>query len=647
MEIIVGKSAGFCYGVERAVNTVYKESQEHNICTLGPIIHNDIVIKDLEKRNVKVIENIEDFQGDKLIIRSHGVPKRTVEELEKNKIKYIDCTCLDVKKIHKIVKKSSSMNKKIIIIGNFRHPEVVGIKGWSTTEVIVIESNNDENILKLKKKEKYVIVVQTTYNKDNLKKIINKIEERSIDFILENTICRATIDRQEEVVEIAKKVDHMIILGGKKSSNTNKLYILAKKNCKNTYFIETIKKLSLSFVKKNAIIGVMAGASTPKAIIKEAIIIMNEELNDEMSFEEMLEKSLENRIKNGDIVTGTVLRIVGEEVFVNVKHKSDGIIPYGEFASDTSIKASESVKVGDDIEVFVLTLNDGDGNVLLSKKRIEEHRSFLELEKIYDDKEIVMGRVLEVIKGGLMALIRDNKIFVPASQISASFTKDLHSFVGKELEFHIIEFNKTKRKVVAGRKEIAQKEMVSKRAEIFAKIDVNSRLKGVVRRIVDYGAFVDIGGIDGLIHISELAWCRVRKVTDIVNVDDEVEVVVIDIDKEKGKVALSLKGITENPWNDAVSKFKVGNNITGKVVRIVDFGAFVEIEPGVDALLHISQISHNHTDSVASVLKVAQEIEAQVIDLDLENKKISISMKILEEAPEEEITPEEEISSEK
>ncbi len=635
MGITIAKTAGFCYGVKKAVDTVYKEAKVGEVTTLGEIIHNGIVIEDLKSMGVKTIDSIEQFKKGKLIIRSHGVCKKTIKKIKDKKIDYIDCTCYDVKKIHNIVELQSGLGKNIIVIGNKNHPEVIGISGWSSKEVVVIKDESCKNILELKTDKEYVIVVQTTYNLDMLNKIVKKIEERKIKYKLENTICKATIDRQREVVELSKKMDYMLVIGGQKSSNTNKLYELAKKNCKNTYFIENASEIDLNFVKKNVKIGIMAGASTPQAIIKEAMKIMSTEITDEMTFEEMLNQSLENRVKTGDIVTGTIIRIVGEEIYVNVQYKSDGIIPAGEYASDKSIKASECVKVGDDIEVYVLTLNDGDGNVLLSKKRIEEHRAFLELEKVYDEKEIVMGKVVEVIKGGLIAVIRENRIFVPASQISASFTKDLNSFVGKELEFNIIEFNKTKRKVVAGRKEIAQKEMAGKRAEIFAKIDVNTRLKGVVRRIVDYGAFVDIGGIDGLIHISELAWCRVKRVTDIINVNDEVEVVIIDIDKEKGKVALSLKAITENPWNDAENKFKVGNTITGKVVRIVDFGAFVEIEPGVDALLHISQISHNHTDSVASVLKVSQEIEAEVIELDLKIKKISISMKALEENPEE------------
>lgn len=627
MEIILAKSAGFCYGVRRAVNAVYNELEISNVTTLGSIIHNKIVTDDLNKKGAKIIEDLSQYDSGKLIIRSHGVPKKIIDEINEKKIPYLDCTCMDVKKIHKIVEEQSENGFDIIVLGNGNHPEVEGIMGWCKSEVVAILDENDETIKKLDTTKKYYVVAQTTFNTEIFEKVVKKLEECKINFTLNNTICRATEIRQKEAIEIAKRVDVMIVIGDKKSSNSNKLFELCKKNCKKTYFIESINDLQLKFISNSGNIGITAGASTPQAIIKEAILFMSEQF--EQSFEEMLRESEETTLRRGATVTGTVIKVVGNEVFVNVNYKSDGIIPYGEFSKDPSVDPNNEVKPGDEIDVYVLTLNDGDGNVRLSRKRVEDQKSFYELESVFENKGTVKGKVTKTVNGGLMTNINGMEIFVPASQISASFVRDLKQFVGQELDFNIIEFNKAKGKVVAGRKDLAAVEDAKKKEEIYARVVEGAVVDGIVRRVVDYGAFIDIGGIDGLVHISELAWNRVSKVSDIVSVNDNVKVQVLEVNQEKGKIALSLKAVTQNPWDLVAEKYPVGTTIEGKVVRVVDFGAFVDIEPGIDALLHISQISNDHTEKVEDALKVGQNVTAEVIELDLDNKKISISIKKL------------------
>ncbi len=635
MNIILAKSAGFCYGVRKAVDTVYNQLNESEVTTLGSIIHNKTVTNDLSEKGAKIIENIDEYNSGTLIVRSHGVSKSVIDDIERKNIPYKDCTCKDVKKIHNLVAKKSREGFEIIIIGNENHPEIKGIIGWSESETIIINDENDEKIKNLNNSKKYFVVAQTTYSVEAFNKIIEKLEKEIKNIEIENTICPATSIRQKEAIKISKSVDTMIVIGDKSSSNSNKLFELCKKNCENSYFIESIRDLQLKFIAKSGNIGITAGASTPQAIIKEAILFMSEQF--EQSFEEMLKEQEETTLRARATVTGTVIKVIGEEVFVNVNYKSDGIIPFGEFSKDPSVKPANEVKPGDEIDVYVLTLNDGEGNVKLSRKRVEDLKSFYELETVFENKEVVEGKVIRAVNGGLISNIRGVDVFVPASQISSTFVRDLKQFIGQELNFNIIEFNKSKNKVVAGRKELAIAEDAKKKEEIYAKITEGSTVEGTVRRVVDYGAFVDIGGIDGLVHISELAWNRVSKVTDVVNVNDKVTVKILEVNKEKGKIALSLKSVTPNPWDLVAEKYPVGSTVEGKVVRIVDFGAFVDIEPGIDALLHISQISNEHTEKVEDALKVGETVKAEVIELDLESKKISISVKRLTAPAKEEI----------
>ena len=631
MEIILAKSAGFCFGVKRAVDYAYSKAGKGDIYTYGPIIHNKEVTCDLDKKGVRVIENLDDVKSGEVIIRSHGVPPSVYEALEKRSIEYTDCTCPFVKKIHNIVKDNYNKGKRIIIVGNKSHPEIIGINGWCQNSAITINSLDEAENAQLEKEVDYALVVQTTFQTDVFESIITCLNKKSDNIEIFRTICSATGDRQKEAVEIAKVVDQMIVLGDKSSSNTRKLYEISKKYCKNVYLCERICDLELQKIKNNGTMGITAGASTPSVIIKEAVNAMSEMEN--KSFEEMLDSSLVT-LRTGQIVKGKVISVSATgEVAVDLGYKSDGIIARSEFSDDVNVEPADVVKPGDEIEVFVVRVNDGDGNVQLSKKKVDADKNYVVIEEAFNNGTPVRGKVTEQVKGGLIAIVNGARVFVPSSQISNRYVEDLSSFIGKEFDFEVLEFDKSKRRIVVGRKTLAQKEIDAKRAEVFSAIKVGDKINGKVSRIVEFGAFVDLGGVDGLIHISEMSWCRVKKVTDVLSVGDDVTVTVLDVNPEKGKISLSLKDLNADPWKDAATKYAIGNVVTGKVVRMVPFGAFVELEEGVDGLVHISQIAYKHVEKPEDELTIGQEIQAKVTELDLDAKKISLSIKETLEKP--------------
>jgi len=628
LKIILAESAGFCFGVKRAIKCVYNIIGSGKIYTYGPLIHNKFVISDLEKKGVSVIDNIDNADGGTIVIRSHGAPESVYYEIEKRNLRYLDCTCPFVKKIHNIVKKAFEKGNEIIIVGNSQHPEIIGINGWANNSGIIINSPEEALNTYIDFDKNYTLVVQTTYQKDIFEKI-SEIFSGFDNVEIYNTICSATEERQNEAISIAKNVDKMIVIGDGKSSNTRKLFEISKKYCENTFLCETIYNLQLNILRKNDKIGVTAGASTPPAIIKEAIIKMSENEN----FEEMLDKSLIT-LHTGDVVKGTVISVSNGEVSVNLGYKSDGIIPKNEFSENPDVDPADVVKEGDEIEVFVVRVNDGEGNVLVSKKRLEANKGYEEIENAFKNKTIVKGKIIDIVKGGLIALISGKRVFVPSSQISNRFVEDLTQFKNKEFDFNILEFDRSKRRIIAGRKELVQKEIAEKRQKVFDSVKPGDRIEGTVSRIVDFGAFIDIGGVDGLIHISEMSWGRVKKVSDVLAEGDKVTVTVLDVNSDKGKISLSLKDINNDPWKNASEKYAVGNIVEGKVVRMVPFGAFVELEEGVDGLIHISQISYKHIAKPEDVLETGQLVKAKVTDFDGENKKISLSIKEADVKPE-------------
>ncbi|MBS5139613.1 bifunctional 4-hydroxy-3-methylbut-2-enyl diphosphate reductase/30S ribosomal protein S1 [Anaerotignum lactatifermentans] len=652
--IRVAESAGFCFGVKRAIEMAYEAiGVEPKLYSYGQLIHNKTVTDDLASKGLQIVENLDGLTEGTLLIRSHGVGKALYDEAEAKGLKILDGTCPFVKKIHNIVHDKLAEGLGIIIVGDGTHPEVIGINGWCENAAVILEDEEAAKTKEIPEKEKYAVVVQTTFRQAKFDKILEILQDRGVNMEVHNTICSATEKRQTEAEELSKTVDKMIVIGGKNSSNTQKLVEICAKNCGNTVHIETICDLVLNNFGKDDKIGITAGASTPPAIIKEVVVTMSEALenavqnlggSEEATFEQMLEESLVT-LHTGDVVKGTVIQVVNEEVSVNLGFKSDGIIARGEFSSDPTVIPSKTVQPGDEIEVFVVRVNDGDGNVMLSRKRIEAQKGIEEIEAAYNDKAVVTGTVTNVVKGGLIAVVNGVNVFIPSSQVSNRFIEDLSVFNGQELEFNIIEVDRVKRRFIGGRKALVEQEIAAKRAALFETIQAGSRVNGTVSRLTDFGAFVDLGGVDGLIHISEMSWGRISNPKEVLKEGQEVEVFVLDVDKEKGKISLSLKDADKNPWKLAAEKYAVGSIVEGKVVRMVPFGAFVELEPGVDGLVHISQIANKHVVKPEDELKVGEIINVKVLEVNPEQKKISLSKRQadapVEEAPAEEAATEE------
>ena len=641
--VTLAASAGFCFGVKRAIEMAYAEIEKNDgepLYSYGPLIHNKEVTNDLDAKGLHIIESLEGVDKGTVVIRSHGVGKFLYDALEEKGMKMVDGTCPFVKKIHTIVNEAWNEGKNVIIAGDSKHPEVMGINGWCGNSAVILESPEEAQAAELDPDKEYAVVVQTTFRQSKFDDMIEILKEKGLNLDISQTICSATEKRQKEAMELSQNVDKMIVIGDKKSSNTQKLVEICRKNCENTVHIETICDLVLKNFSGGDRIGITAGASTPPAIIKEVVVTMSENVKvEEMSFEQMLEESLVT-LHTGDVVKGTVIQVVGEEVSVNLGFKSDGVIPRGEFSRDTTVVPSQVVKAGDEIEVFVVRVNDGDGNVLLSRKRIEEQKGMEDIEKAFNEKTVVTGTVTDVVKGGLIAIVNGVRVFIPSSQVSNRFIEDLSVFKGQELDFNIIEMDRVKRRIIGGRKALVEQEIAAKKAALFETIEAGAKIAGTVSRLTDFGAFVDLGGVDGLIHISEMSWGRISNPREVLKEGQAVEVFVLDVDKEKGKISLSLKDANMNPWTLAVEKYAVGTVVEGKVVRMVPFGAFVELEPGVDGLVHISQIANKHVVKPEDELKVGEVINVKVLEVNSEQKKISLS-KRQAEAPVEEAPVEE------
>ena len=624
MEVNLAKTAGFCFGVRRAVDKVYEEAGKEQVYTYGPIIHNSEVVSDLEQRGVKVLrsrEELEQISEGTVIIRSHGVAKDIYELIRQKGLHLVDATCPFVLKIHRIVEKASAEGKQILIIGSAEHPEVEGIRGWCSKDVHVISDAEGLSEIDLGCKPTCV-VSQTTFNYNKFQDIVEIIKEKSYHIEVCNTICNATEERQLEAKSIAHDVDAMIVIGDRQSSNSQKLYEISKKECGNTFFVQTLKDLDLKLFESTGKVGITAGASTPEKIIKEVHASMTEK-----SFEQLLEESLVT-IRNGEVVEGTVIDVKPDEIILNIGYKADGILTRSEYSNDAAnLDLTTIAKVGDTMETKVLKVNDGEGQVLLTYKRLAAEKGNKRLEEAYENKEVLKAPVAQVLDGGLSVIIDEARVFIPASLVSDSYERDLKKYDGQEIEFVISEFNPRKRRVIGDRKQLLVAAKKEKQKELFEKIEPGMKIDGVVKNVTDFGAFIDLGGADGLLHISEMSWGRVENPKKVFSIGDKVTVLIKDIQGEK--IALSLKFPEENPWLKAEEKYKVGNVVDGKVARMTDFGAFVELESGIDALLHVSQIAKEHIDKPSDVLSVGQEITAKVVDFKKDEKKISLSMKAL------------------
>lgn len=630
MDIQIAPHSGFCFGVKMAIQKGEQLIATHQgpVATLGPLIHNPQEVNRLIKLGIYSRQSFQEIKETKVLIRTHGVAPNVFEEAEALGLEIFDCTCPFVNKVQRIAYEHSQKGYQVLILGNKDHPEVEGILGWACGQGIAFHDVDELRGVDLSHRP-VCLVAQTTENVETFNQATKWLKAMTDNLVVFNTICSATRERQRSALDLAKKVDLMIVVGGLNSANTKKLADLCHQNGTKTEHIESADEINYEWLAEATNVGITAGASTPDWIIREVI-----EKMEELTMEQGLEQGygMLANVATGDIVTGTVVKIKNDEVLVDVGGKSEGIIPIKELSFQKDPDANHVVKVGETIQVMIIKMENSDGNMLLSKRRVDQELAMEKLEKAYNNGEVLSAVVVDVVKGGVIVDI-GARGFVPASQLDTKFIDDIKAFVGQTLNFKIIEFKPEERKIILSRRAVLEVEERAKKEQLWAEIAEGQTRRGVVQRLAKFGAFIDLGGVDGLLHISEMGWGRIKQPEDIVQVGQEIDVYVLSIDKEKGKISLGLKQLSVDPWATATEKYAIGNVVSGKVVRVAPFGAFVELEEGIDGLVHISQISWERVEKVEDVLSINQEVEAKVLELDLEKKKISLSMKELSEKP--------------
>ena len=647
MKITLAKTAGFCFGVNKAVQTVYDLlSEDKKVCTLGPIIHNPQLVADLEARGVRIVSSPQEVaDNETLVIRSHGVEKAVTDSCEENGICFVDATCPFVAKIHKIVREHSLDGYTTIIAGDKNHQEVKGIIGHTFGEYFVVADTDElDNLLKDHSElvdKKLIMVSQTTFNAKIWEKVQKNLKKVCTNAKIFDTMCNATSMRQEEAYNLSLESDAIIVIGGRHSSNTAKLFDVCKANCDKTFLIETANELPFNEIKNCTNIGVVAGASTPAGIIKEAIKTMSENLQpkdeqletivektfEEMTDEEAFEASLSN-LTGDQKVVGTVVAVNSSEVTVDIGRGVTGYISAAEFSNDPNLNLENEVKVDDQINLIIMKINDQEGTAMLSKRRYDAIAGWDKIVAAKDSGEVLTGIVKDIIKGGVVAYANNVRVFIPASQATASRNDALEDLKGKEVSFRIIEIGRGRRAIGSIRSVLreARKEAQEK---IWADIAVGDRFNGTVKSLTGYGAFVDIGGVDGMVHISELSWARIKNPAEVVSVGDVIEVYVKDLDREKKKISLGYKKAEDNPWTIFQNNYSVDDTVKVTIVSMTTYGAFARIIPGIDGLIHISQIANKHIAKPQDELKIGQEVEAKITAVDLEQKRVSLSIRAL------------------
>ncbi|MBQ1228606.1 MAG: bifunctional 4-hydroxy-3-methylbut-2-enyl diphosphate reductase/30S ribosomal protein S1 [Firmicutes bacterium] len=641
-EIIRAENSGFCFGVKQAMEKTEEQIRikgsggtEGRIFTCGPLIHNTLVTDDLASRGVGIISGPEEAAaGDVVIVRSHGEAKSFFDKVEGTGIKVVDATCPFVKKIHVLAAEAYSQGKKIIIVGDKDHPEVRGINGWCENSAVIVNSAEEAEAVR---GDNYLLVCQTTIKKELLDEVTAVLEKNGTGFKVRNTICNATTQRQKSCSQLAAQCDAMVVIGGRDSSNTRKLYQIAKKVCKNSIFVEKIEDLPLHEIKKYNKIGVAAGASTPECVIKEVIATMSEHITEmnEMNMMDLMddiEKSL-RLPRIGETVNGKVHQVTEKEIIVNMGCKKDGVIPKDEVTLEGDQKLADLFKEGDEIQAKVIKTDDGDGVILLSKKKLEVNAHWNEINEALENKSILNVKVVKQVNGGVIAAYKEVSGFIPLSQLSDKFVENAEEFMGKELAVRVTRVDQKKGRAVFSHKVILAEEKQKKVDEIWNGLNVDDVVEGKVMRFTDYGAFVDLGGIDGLLHISEISWGKLKHPQEVLAIGDTVKVKILSMNAEKGKISLGLKQTQPEPWTVIEENYQVGQVVSGKVVQIKEYGAFIELEPGLDGLVHISEVAHKRVTDIAEELTIGQAVDAKILEIDTERKRISLSIKQTLEAP--------------
>ncbi len=654
MSVRVAKSAGFCFGVNRAVELVEQAAKEgKNVCTLGPIIHNRHAVAHFEKMGVRVIETPEEAKpGDTVIIRSHGVTRAVYEQLESRNVQIVDATCPFVKRIHGIVSRAEEEGRLPIIIGTRAHPEVEGIAGWCKKCQIFESSQELEDWINLEKNRVNLpicIVCQTTSTENLWNSCAEIAKKQFTNGKIFDTICKATESRQREAAQLAAGCQAMVVVGDTYSSNTGRLASICREHCQKVILVDNASELEPEFFRGVSEVGVTAGASTPAWIIKEVNKTMSEITNveavQEENFAELLEQSIKT-LNTGDKVVGTVTGIGATEVQIDLGTKHAGYIPYDEVSADPSVKPEDILNVGDEIEVFVVRVNDQEGTCQLSKKKLDGMKIWDDMAAWCEEKATVEGVISEENKGGLVANIKGIRVFIPASQSGIAKGGDMAALVGQTVQMKITEVNRARRRVIGSIRAVSAEGRKAAQEKLWSEIEVGAKYRGTVKSMTSYGAFVDIGGVDGMVHVSELSWNRIKTPADVISVGDEIDVYVISYDPEKRKISLGYKTAEMNPWNQFMTGYNIGDVVDAKIVKLMTFGAFAQIIPGVDGLIHISQIANERIGKPEDVLTEGQEVQVKITDIDAENKRISLSIRALLEVAPVEAEAEEEVAAE-
>ena len=648
MDILVGDYAGFCFGVDRAMEIAFDagETQSDEVYTLGPLIHNPQAVGKLNEVGVGLADSIEDVEQGTIIIRSHGVAPEVIEKAEKKGLQIINATCPFVKKAQEKAKKLKEDGYQVLISGDKNHPEVTGILGFTNEQAIVIEDESDFS--KLPNTDKIGVITQTTQSISHLQNLVNYLLPKVKDLKVHNTICTTTSQRQEEAAQLAEQVDLMIVLGGYNSANTNRLAEICRENGVDTHHVETAEELQTDWFTNIKKVGITAGASTPNWIIKEAVKRM-EEINEEQKQDETKvveeeteetgeetkmeeeEKFSATELNEEEVVEGTVSQVSAQGVYVDVGAKTEGFIPADELTYSNA-KPEEVVEEGEEIEVSVLNPEGEDGHAILSKKKVEQEQAWEDIKAAKENEEVIEAEVTKEVKGGLVVDV-GLRGFVPASHVAIDYIEDLSQFVGDTLQLKVIEAERENNNVVLSRKILLEEEKEEKEEEILDSLEEDSVVEGTVTKLVDFGAFVDLGGIEGLLHISEISWGRIDHPEDVLEEGEEIEVKILGVDKDEKRISLGLKQIQPDPWEEFITEYEVGDVIKGNITKTVDFGAFMQVKPGVEGLIHISQLSHDHVETVEEVVTEGDEVEAKVININPEERKIGLSIKELKDKP--------------
>ena len=670
VQIELAKTAGFCFGVDRAVKMTYElVDKGEKVSTFGALIHNPIVVEDLESKGVNVIETPEEAKTDStVVVRAHGIARDVMQGLQNSGAKICDATCPFVKKIHKIVEKNSTKDIPVLIAGDSNHPEVKGIMGYCNGDCYTFKNTDElrkiiENHPDFAKKE-VIMVSQTTFSVKEWNESVKIVNLLCTNANVFDTICNATHDRQQEALELSKKSDLMIIIGGKQSSNTVKLKGVCEPNCK-TYLVERAAQVNDIDLTGCKFIGVTAGASTPACIIKEVLLNMTENLkpieleegaveqndvaenaaaveleknapaaepkevpSDENDFAQLLEESL-NAMSTDQKVKGVVMGFSPTEIQVDIGRKHAGYIPMNEYSADPAADPQKELKIGDEIDLIIMKTNDVEGTVMLSKKRFDASKAWSEIADAAETDKVFEGVVTDVVKGGVIVVTNGVRVFIPGSLATASRSESLDSLLRKNVKFRIIEVNRFKRRAVGSIRDVLKEERKALEEKFWAQAEVGQKYTGTVKSLTNYGAFVDIGGVDGMVHISELSWKRIKHPSEVLSVGDEIEVYIKALDADKKKISLGYKKAEDNPWEILKRDYPEGTVLEAEIVNLTDFGAFARVIPGIDGLIHISQIADRRIEKPADVLKVGDKVNVKVIGIDFDKKRVSLSIRAL------------------